>query len=169
MPPLKKPNSLRREIKIETKKHFKESGVLSFYKQRKSTTKDKMLIQYTKANANIHLLDSKLSVLFRKGLYKNSREAKRTIKKFKDIYDVSLDTFLKKSEVYVKQKTQYELYKNTRVSEHLLVSLTSRYSKTLNELVRKSNDIIFIEDLNPLLDKIKKDFFYLFKDRPKLN
>jgi hypothetical protein len=176
--PLKRPGKGKKEIdplitdiKLKTKEAFIRNKHLLDYKNKIKNAESKYEKLFIKSISNIHLLNSKLTVIFRKGVDKDLTKAEKTLKRFKRVYNLSLDLYNRQQKQNANQKSMLKL-KNENVYKTAINSTTLRYTKILNELVQKSQKIKFIEQLNPLIDNFVKEIDVLFKhkkDKEKLN
>lgn len=144
-----------RDIKIATKKKFNPN--VMEYKTLKKDITNRIDLRYFKEKTNTSILKSRMDVLFKKGRFKDSEKAKKTINRYNGIVDLTTKIFLSKVNEVTKSKVVY-LKKGQDFKEEQQNQLVLMFTKELKKLSREGLKVEFIEDLNPVIDRFLKDF-----------
>ena len=143
-----------RNIKVATKKKFKEK--VSIYKRILRENSHKIDVKYFKQQTNLSILDARLKVLYEKGMFKNPENAKKIIRKYQNIINITNKIFLSRTKEIAESKILYS--KDPNIREKMIDKYVIDHYKNIKELSKKGLEVNFIEEMTPIIDSfIKKN------------
>lgn len=167
MKPFKKINPVNKEVKKSVKFKIKESKSINQYRNMIKKSDVTVIKKYHKSMLNLRAVEARLLTLFEKGLYRNLDKAKKTYKKFIDynnLFIEKLNDVIANGELHYKSVYLKNRKMESEVNLVMFDSFVKRYTKIVEEMTKKLQKIMFIEDLNPILNEAIEKYKTLFTE-----